>query len=218
MPRTTERAIVFDVDGTLVLCDSTNDAFATILIRHGVCSERPQLSREITAANSDWALIEALVPERARAAAYEEILAANVAAARSSKCHPGIAPMLEALRRDYRLFILSGRDQASIQVILEQHRLAEYFEAIAAAGPDALEKPDPRSFHALLSRHGVAVAAATYIGDKDVDAELAQRAGSAFVGVAWYRNRLHVDCTRVTAPAELPEAVAQAYRTSSAAV
>jgi phosphoglycolate phosphatase len=218
MPRTTDRALIFDVDGTLALCDSTGDAITAILLKHALTENRSELRRAVSATNSDWALVATSLPEHARTVAYDEIRAANAAVVAASECHPRIAPMLAALVNEYRLFVLSGRDETSLRLLLDRHRLTPYFEAIVADGPETAEKPDPRSCNMLLSRHALAGSHATYIGDKDVDVELARRAGIGFVGVTWYGDRLSAPCRRVATPAELPEVLAQAYRARSAEV
>lgn len=218
MSRITERAVVFDLDGTLALCEDTDDVVAEILKRSGAAETGSQLMQTIEKANSDWALVASLVPSSAQSAAYEEIMRANANAAASSECDLRIAPMLTALAAEYRLFVLSGRYDASIRLILDRHSLAQHFESIVAAGPGTTVKPDPRVLRELLSRHAIDAVHTTYVGDKDVDAELARRAGASFLGVTWYGNRLTVDCARIAAPDELPAAIAQLYRASSAVV
>ncbi len=218
MPRTIDRAVVFDLDGTLVLCESVGDVIADILTRYGATRNSARLRETISAANSDWALVESCVPMPARNAAYEEVLRVNAKAAASSQCDARIVPMLALLGSEYRLFLLSGRDERSIGLILERHQIDSCFEAIVGAGPHVAEKPDPSAFRELLAWHGIDARRATYIGDKDVDSELARRAGVAFVGVTWYGERLTGDCTRIAAPTDLPSAVAQMYRARSSAV
>jgi phosphoglycolate phosphatase len=218
MRRTTDRALIFDVDGTLALCGSTGDEITAILLKYGAPGTRSQLRQAVSATNSDWALIETCLPDDLRTAAYEEILRVNAAVVARSECDVGIAPMLATLMSEYRLFILTGRDDASLRLLLDRHHLGPYFESITGDGPGASEKPDPRSCIALLARYGLAASHTTYIGDKDVDLELAKRAGIGFVGVTWYGDRLGGDCKRVASPAELPRVLAQAYRASSADV
>jgi HAD superfamily hydrolase (TIGR01549 family) len=218
MRRTTDRAVIFDLDGTLALCGSTGDRITTILLEYGAPGTRSELRRAVSATNSDWTLVETCVPEHARAEAYDEICRVNAAVVATSECDAGIAPMLAALASDYRLFMLSGRDATSLQLVLERHHLSSYFESIVADGRGVSEKPDPRSCMELLARHGLASGQATYIGDKDVDLELARRARIGFVGVMWYGDRLRAVCTRVATPAELPLVLAQTYRARSAEV
>ncbi len=218
MSRTTERAVVFDLDGTLALCDDTDAIVAEILRRHGATESGPRLMQTIREANSDWLLVASCVPASAQMAAYDEILRANADVASSSHCDPRIAPMLALLGGAYRLFIVSGRDEASIRIILERHGLAHSFESALAAAPGSAAKPDPRVICELLAQHAIDVGNATYVGDKDVDAELARRAGVSFVGVIWYGDRLTAPCVRIATPADLPATIAQLYRSSSAAV
>lgn len=218
MRPTTDRSLIFDVDGTLALCGSTGNEITAILLKYGASATRSQLRKAVSATNSDWALIEACMPDPVKTAAYDEVRRVNASVVAASECDAGIAPMLATLVSEYRLFILSGRDEVSLRLLLDRHHLAPYFESIVADGPGAAEKPDPRSCLALLSRHGLPINQATYIGDKDVDLELAKRAGVGFVGVTWYGDRLRRSCTRVAAPAKLPLVLAQTYRDRSAEV
>jgi HAD superfamily hydrolase (TIGR01549 family) len=218
MSRTTDGAVVFDFDGTLVLGADTDPAVADILMRHGARADRTMLMEIIGATNSDWALVSACIPSPAREKAYAEILTASTGAAASSQCDVELAPMLAVLRSRHRLFIVSGRDEASLRTILDRHHLGSYFEAIVAAAPGVAEKPDPAPLKGLLLRYSLLTETTTYVGDKDIDHSFATRAGVAFVGATWYGDRLTVDCTRVTRPAALPDFVTQACRARSTAV
>jgi phosphoglycolate phosphatase-like HAD superfamily hydrolase len=218
MSRTTDGAVVFDFDGTLVLGADTDPAVADIVMRHGASADRTVLMEIIRAANSDWALVSACVPSPAREKAYAEILAASAGAAASSQCDVELAPMLAVLRSRHRLFIVSGRDEASLRTMLDRHRLMSYFEAIVAAAPGVAEKPDPAPLKDLRVRYSLRTEAIAYVGDKDIDHAFATRAGVAFVGATWYCDRLTIDCAKVTRPAALPDFVTQAFRARSAAV
>jgi len=218
MSRTTDSAVVFDFDGTLVLGADTDPAVADILMRHGARADRTALMEIIGATNSDWALVSACVPSPVREKAYAEILTASAGAAAASQCDVELAPMLALLHSRHRLFIVSGRDEASLRTILDRHHLGSYFEAIVAAAPGIPEKPDPAPLKDLLVQCSLPTDAITYVGDKDIDHAFATRAGVAFVGATWYVDRLTVDCTKVTRPAALPDFITQAFRARSAAV
>jgi len=184
------RAIVFDVDHTLIACASNDDAILTILRRYGLSAPASKLTETIGAANSDWAIIKGCLPASVRESAYAEVVARNAVLAMQSEFNELLRDSLTGLAARYALFILSGRDRVSIDAALRQHRIEHLFSEVVGAGIDGAEKPDPRDLLALLSRHAIAPAAAIYVGDKRVDRELAEAAGTRFVCAAWYEDLL----------------------------
>jgi phosphoglycolate phosphatase-like HAD superfamily hydrolase len=183
-------AIVFDADNTLFTCASNDEAILAILRRYGCSVPAPELTETISAANSDWAIIERCLPADVHESAYAEVLTQNAVLAAQSDFDQALRECLAALAGRYPLFVLSGRDRSSIDVALRQHHIDHLFRDVVGAGIDGVEKPDPRDMLALLSRHAIAPAAAIYVGDKRVDRELAEAAGTRFVCAAWYEDLL----------------------------
>lgn len=82
-----------------------------------------------------------------------------------------------------RLAIVSTKFRYRIQGYLKGADLVELFDAVVGMEDVAAPKPDPAGLLEALRRLQVPAARAVYVGDSVVDAETAQRAGVAFVGV-----------------------------------
>jgi len=184
------RAIVFDVDNSLISCDSSDELILAILRRYNADGTDEQLMTMIGDANSDWMIMERALPAESRLAAYAEVMATNLELARQSDCAVELRAVLRDLARRYPLFIVSGRDTGSIRAAMHAHGLSDVFVDVVGADPGDREKPDPATLVAVLQKHGIKPAAAVYVGDKLVDVQLAEAAGTQFVCAAWYEDLL----------------------------
>lgn len=201
------QTIVFDLDNTLVRCTSTDEAVIDIVRRHGADGDDAAILDLVGDAASDWRIVEQCVAPGNRNVAYREILEVNARLATTAVCRDGLREALRALARRYPLFVASGRDRASIDVIFETLGLQNLFADVAAAAPDSPSKPDALVLTNLLRRHHLAPAAAVYLGDKDIDLELARRAGVAFIGAALYQDRLPDSIPKVRSALEITRAI-----------
>lgn len=218
MRRTTElplRAVVFDLDNTLVRCASTDDAVSRIVRRYGAHRNDTAL---IGQATSDWSIVEQCVLPKHRHAAYLEILETNARLAATAECRDGLGDALRLLSRRYPLFVASGRDRRSIDIVLDVVGFRQLFTDIQPASAYSPCKPDERVLTALLDRHGILPAEAVYVGDKEVDRELASRAGVAFIGATLYHDLLTDDVCKVHSAADLPRVINDLAATRDAAV
>ncbi len=68
----------------------------------------------------------------------------------------GLAGLLEELRRDYRMAIVSSSGRAEIEPIVERAGLRGYFETIVGGGDVEHHKPAPEPYLLAASRMGVA--------------------------------------------------------------
>jgi phosphoglycolate phosphatase len=177
------RAIVFDLDGTLV--DSSGDIVAALdalLIEHGRSAVGPAAGRTMI---GDGARV---LIERGFAATggpvgdidlalkrWFEIYSADIA--RQSRPYPGVRETLAELRRrGLKLGVCTNKADAPTRLLLAELDLAAPFAAVVG-GDVAHRKPDPRHILDTLSALGVAPAAALMVGDSPNDAKAAQSAG-----------------------------------------
>jgi HAD superfamily hydrolase (TIGR01549 family) len=119
---------------------------------------------------------------------------------------------LDRLRSERRrLGILSNaRSDSALRDLLESVGILSYFQAIVASGSEGVAKPDPEIFRRAVTRLGVGVGEAFYVGDLAyTDAKAAERAG---LGAVW----LHRDGTgfgtdppEITSLSELPRWMAK---------
>ncbi len=77
---------------------------------------------------------------------------------------PDVPPALEALRRSYRLGVISNSN-GTVRRKLQRVGLAGLFEIIVDSHEEGIEKPDPRLFRIALDRAGAAPERSVYVGD-----------------------------------------------------
>jgi HAD superfamily hydrolase (TIGR01549 family) len=77
---------------------------------------------------------------------------------------PGTRAVLERLRQNFRLGVISNSD-GKIAEVLSRCGIADVFESITDSGNVGKEKPHPEIFNSALRSLGVSPEASTYIGD-----------------------------------------------------
>ena len=182
--------VLFDLDGTLLdtlpgLAASTNAA----LRAHG---EPERTIDEVRAFVGNG--VRRLV---ARAAAggesrpdYESLLADfrahyRARAAEGTVPYPGVPELVAALRaRGVRLGVVTNKDEDVARSLVGRF-FPGAFSAVAGGNAGRPPKPDPSMPAAALAALGASAADALYVGDSEVDADTAKRAGLAFRLCSW---------------------------------
>jgi phosphoglycolate phosphatase len=96
----------------------------------------------------------------------------------------GVAPTLGELRsRGIRLGIVSTKFRYRIEEILARDRLLDVFDAVVGGEDVSKHKPDPEGLIRARELLGSPLSQVLYVGDTEVDAETAARAGTAFLAV-----------------------------------
>jgi sugar-phosphatase len=146
------RALLFDLDGTLVDTEShTDQAIEAVVARHGVTGFilPPSETRGRT-----WAHVAEVIRARTRIELPAAVLTAelltywNIATA-DAKPIPGAPEALrEAAARKLQLAVVSSSPRAVIERILEKLGVADLVDAGARVGGDDVRngKPDPEGF------------------------------------------------------------------------
>ncbi|NWF97240.1 MAG: HAD family hydrolase [Candidatus Thorarchaeota archaeon] len=80
--------------------------------------------------------------------------------------------------------ILTNNGRVAVNMILQRVPLDEYFDIIQTRNESPSPKPFPEGIVHLLTRLGVRIDEAVYVGDARIDAAAAARAGIEFIGVA----------------------------------
>lgn len=97
---------------------------------------------------------------------------------------PGVTELVEELRTQYRVGLLTDGPIEAQQSKLEALGWTDLFDSVVITGSLAAGKPDGRAFDAVLAELGVAPAAAVYVGDHpDADVRGAKDAGMVAVQV-----------------------------------
>jgi len=188
------RAIVFDLDGTLI--DSAGD-LAAALNRMLAESGRGQVTvaqfkRMI--GDGSAKLVErgfaatGAIPDGAtlqgKLARFLEIYEA--ASAVLTRPYQGVPETLGVLRaRGLRLGVCTNKPDAATRRVLDDLGLAGQFDAIAGGDTFAVRKPDPGHLKGLLDQLAVPPSAAIMVGDNEHDAAAARSAGLPMILVSY---------------------------------
>ncbi|MDJ0823035.1 MAG: phosphoglycolate phosphatase [Paracoccaceae bacterium] len=176
--------IVFDLDGTLV--DSAPDIHAAanaMLAERGIAPL--PLDKIVSFIGNGIPNLVRLVLEETGLPASEldamnALMLAHYSArpADLSQPYPGVVACLEAFKAEgYRLGVCTNKNHAPTMQILDALGLSAFFDVVIGGDTLSVKKPDPAPLHAAFVALGTPV---IYVGDSEVDAETAKRAGVPF--------------------------------------
>ena len=187
-----DRALIFDLDGTLVdtapdLMRATNHVLATLgrspITMDQVRSFVGQGARALIARGCE-ATGDPVQP-RAVETLYQEFViyyAANIAA--ESVPFPGLTSFLDRCRAEGLLLGVCTNKLESLSVrLLDALGLMKYFGAIVGPDTIGIAKPDPRPYFETLRRLGAPNAPSILIGDSETDILTARAAGVPVIAV-----------------------------------
>jgi len=214
------RAVLFDIDGTLV--DSVGAYLEVARVAaapHGLEVTDEHVRRSLATGSNFW---KGVVPEdRADGEAVRKAMTAHAAREwprvlrEHGRVFAGLAQTLDELRDlGMRLGIVSGA-RPEVLELLRDEGVLERFDAMVLGGDVSRRKPDPEGIFKCLDKLGVAPEAAVYVGDTPVDIQASRAAGVHAVGVltgagdsaalsAQWPDRLvasHANLSAVVAPA-----------------
>ncbi|MFI4986835.1 MAG: HAD-IA family hydrolase [Alphaproteobacteria bacterium] len=194
------RAIVFDLDGTLV--DSAPD-IGRCLNRTLAAGGRSALAlaavklmigdgaRRLVA--SAFAATGAALDEAGLARHYAHFLAAyeGPAAVELTRPYPGVVETLKHLAGEgFTLGLCTNKPAGATADVLERLALAGYFAAVVTPEAVAAAKPAAAHLLAVLAALDAAPAEAVMVGDNANDVAVARAAGTAVVAVSYGYPRM----------------------------
>jgi phosphoglycolate phosphatase len=207
MPLRATRAVIFDLDGTLVdslpdiaghlnsaLADAGLATYSHDQIRQWVGSGAAHLVRgAVGESNVDNVLTR--FRAHYRASPYGR-----------TRVFDGLADALDAIAGGRELAILSNKPHDLVVTIAEALLIRWKFREVLGEKPGVVRKPDPTALLGIATALGVAPGDCVMVGDSEIDVATARAAGMPSVAVTWglcdpdvLRDATHV----VTTPTEL---------------
>jgi len=219
IPTLLKRALIFDLDGTLV--DSLPGIAASlnrVLATHGLPTHPLEAVRTFIG-NGARVLVERASATRA-GEIPAEVLEASFKAdydcswPSGTAVFEGIQPLLALARaRGFPLAVLSNKPHPFTQAIVDALFPDAGFACILGHRPGTALKPDPDGALEIASTLGIAPSECVLIGDSTMDIETAKRAGMESIGVTWgYHDPVVLEAagaeTLCSCPEELEAAIA----------
>lgn len=176
--------IVFDLDGTLI--DSAPDIRG---IANAVLEEAG--AAPITLAETRSFIGEGIqtfvakmraargIPESAQAEMLRKVIDRYDDAVTLTVTYPGVPETLETLSRRHRLGICTNKLHRPCMAVLRHLRLDRHFGAVVGGDNPLGRKPDPAPL--LLAFDELGSGPRLYVGDSEIDAATAERAGIRFL-------------------------------------
>ncbi len=203
-----KRLCVFDLDGTLV--DSVID------IAEAVNRSLHKLGREAHPVHAYYQMVGngmEMLCRRAHGNGTEEELHSLIQLYRedyvknccvNTAAYPGIQELVSKLNSfGMNLAILSNKPQEQTDVVVETLFPKGMFEVVMGASSRFPRKPNVTALTWLIMHMDVALNDVVYIGDSDVDMQLAKNAGVQGIGVAWgFRGRNELESAGASFVAE----------------
>ncbi|MFC3443141.1 HAD family hydrolase [Sphingobium rhizovicinum] len=179
------RYVIFDLDGTLVdSCGVCVSILSTMIAERGVAHAIDPVGARQHMSRGGRDMVSALLgPAGVDPDADLTDFRARYSAlpTPADSLYPGVAECLAQLHgMGLELAICSNKPQGLCEKVLEDTGLAPYFRVVVGGQPGLLPKPAPDLLTAVSDRLGCAPEQCVYVGDSDLDHDVARAAGMAF--------------------------------------
>ena len=186
------RAVIFDLDGTLLnsigdIAACANEVLASFgyptvpveRYRAYVGDGLTNLCRKVLPPNHSDDEVVSVFLER-----YRSLYRAKWR--NTTTVYAGVPELLTQLeRRGILLAILSNKSDDFTKVCVAEMLPAWTFAEVVGASDNSPIKPHPGGALRIAAQLGLSSAECLFVGDSEIDAETARRAGMPFVGVEW---------------------------------
>jgi pyrophosphatase PpaX len=184
--RTSHRAVLFDLDGTLI--DSADLIIAAFQETVAALLHRRVGRAEVLAT---WSRpirerFHALAPDRDEALSQEYLRRYLALRPRYARLFPGVASVLETLAaRRYALGIVTSTRRATAAAEVTGFALERWCTVTIAEEDVERHKPDGEPVRAACARLGVPAQTALMVGDSALDIAAGRHAGAATAAALW---------------------------------
>lgn len=134
---------------------------------------------------------------------------------RDARPYDGIVPLLDSLKSQAKLAVLSNKDEVFTRQIID-HALPGYFELVVGFRPPFRYKPDPASGLWIMKELNVPAGNTWFVGDTATDMRTAIACNMTGVGVLWgFRDKRELQESGATLLVQTPKALAESFETAS---
>ncbi|TCO70324.1 phosphoglycolate phosphatase [Rhodovulum euryhalinum] len=179
------KAIIFDLDGTLIHSAPDIHAAVNKTLAETGDGELDLATVATFIGNGVPVLMERVIAARgldpARHAAMTATFLKHYEAdpATLTTLYPGVEDALEQFRDEgWVMGVCTNKPEAASRAILDAFGIGHFFGAVVGGDTLDVRKPDPATALAVKERLGAD--AAVYVGDSEIDAECAWKAGMRF--------------------------------------
>jgi HAD superfamily hydrolase (TIGR01549 family) len=185
----TLRAVLFDLDGTLMdTDDQAVEALARQLAKLRLPDSRRKARRLIMASetpgNAMMTLLDMVGLDGALTRATDQLRRwRGLQTRKNFRIIPGVEEMLDALRGRYRLAVVTTRGAREADIFLRQHHLEDTFETVVTRESTWRLKPHPAPIDHAAQALNLPPDVCAMVGDTTMDVRAARRAGAWAIGV-----------------------------------
>ena len=199
------KAVIFDMDGTILHTLPDLAAVTNLTMEQMGFPTHSEHDVMTFVGNGAARLVSRACPPEATDVQRERALALwqelyLVHGDKLTQPFPGIPELVAELRRrGVKTAVLSNKFDAAVRVLADDF-FPGLFDVARGEIPPTPRKPDPAALLQIMGEFGVTPAETLYVGDTDVDAQVAVNAGVRFVGVAWgYEEAIPMDRAKLSA-------------------
>lgn len=186
------RAVVFDLDGTLLnTLDDIADSMNAVLSRRGLPEHPVDAYKGFVGDGARMLVTRALPRDGCTGGLIDEceqdfksVYGRNWKV--KTRAYPGINELLLRLKKErVPLGILSNKPHVYTLQCVQELLPEGVFKAILGQNDGVPPKPDPAGARMISSRLGVGLNQILYVGDTGVDMQTGRRSGMVPIGVLW---------------------------------